>query len=160
MSQRLKSILENRRTAFAYFSILLGFMLIACAARTPHRTSLEIQAFQTREFEALKPMAFNSTVSVFQDLGYIIETASLDTGIITAQSPSVQSGLFDQKQTYTRGTAFVEERRPGFSTVRLNFVETQKVVGKGGSDQPILDPAIYENAFNKIDDAIFIRTAD
>lgn len=153
-----------------YFSILkLGFfaataaiVLGGCMATAPERTSLEIQAFQMQEFETTKQISFNSTVSVFQDLGYIIEAASFETGIITAASPVESSVmLFTMAQTNTRATAFVEQRRPDVTTVRLNFVETQRRSGgygqQSGRDTPIHDPEVYQNAFSRISDAIFIR---
>jgi hypothetical protein len=147
----------------AAFSAVILFG--GCAAQAPQMTSLEIQAFQLKEFETNKTTAFNSTVSVFQDLGYIIDTASLDTGIITSQSPT-ESGFIPfvgMTQTNTRATAFVEERRPGFTSIRLNFVEVQKRSGgygqQSGQDKVILDPAVYENAFEKIEEALFIRSA-
>jgi hypothetical protein len=141
--------------------ILLG----GCAAQAPQKTSLEIQAFQMKEFETDKVTGFNSTVSVFQDIGYIIDAASLETGIITAQSPT-RSGFVPfvgMTQTNTRATAFVEERRPGFTSIRLNFVEVQKASGgygqQSGRDKVIHDPAVYESAFEKISEAVFIRSA-
>lgn len=137
--------------------------LSGCMATAPERTSLEIQAFQMQEFEAPKEVAFNSTVSVFQDLGYIIEAASLSTGIITAASP-VQSSFVPfvgMARTNTRATAFVEERRPGMTSIRLNFVESQTRSGgygqQSGRDTAIHDPDVYQNAFSRISDAIFIR---
>ncbi|WP_018234423.1 hypothetical protein [Thioalkalivibrio thiocyanodenitrificans] len=145
---------------------LAGVLVLGgCAAPAPQMTSLEIQAFQLKEFETDKTTAFNSTVSVFQDLGYIIDTASLETGIITSQSPT-ESGFIPfvgMTQTNTRATAFVEERRPGATSIRLNFVEVQKRSGgygqQSGRDNVILDPAVYENAFEKIEEAVFIRSA-
>lgn len=60
----------------------------------------------------------------------------------------------------TKAMAFVEEIRPGFTTVRLNFVSTKKSSSAYGReaqrDTPILDPAPYQIAFDKIEDAIFV----
>ncbi len=146
---------------FAFVVILLG-----CAAEPPQKkTSLEIQAMQTREFETDKTTAFNSVVSVFQDLGYIIDKADINTGIITVQSPTESGYDFfaGSTQTHTRATAFIEERRSGFTNVRLNFVEVRRASdGYGqqrGQDTVIHDAEVYENAFVKIQEAIFIRTA-
>jgi len=147
--------------ALAAVAVLL---LSGCMATAPEKTSLEIQAFQLQEFETPKGVAFNSTVSVFQDLGYIIEAADRSTGIITAASP-VESGFIlfvGTTKTNTRATAFVEERRAGVTSIRLNFVETQRRSSgygqQSGSDTPIHDPDVYQNAFSRISDAIFIRT--
>jgi hypothetical protein len=43
------------------------------------KTSLELQSIQSREFETTKKIAFASTLSVFQDLGYVIESSVPDT---------------------------------------------------------------------------------
>ena len=60
-------------------------------------------------------------------------------------------------------TAFVEEIRSGFVTVRLNFVESKHLSSNEGQttdrDTPILDPKAYQVAFDKIGDAIFVRSA-
>lgn len=142
--------------------------LSGCA--TPKKvepTSLQIQSFQTKEFETTKAIAFGSVLSVFQDLGYIVASADKDTGFITAASPSGNKTNFWQAlggntaSGQTKATAFVEEIRPGFSTIRLNFVDTQRLSSVYGqntdNDKPILDPQVYQIAFAKIGDAIFVR---
>lgn len=145
------------------------FALTACVAQTrPERTALEIQAIQSREFEADKSMAFGAIVSVFQDAGYIVQSADKDTGFITAASPSGEKTRFweallgSSSSGQTRATAFVEQIRPNFVTVRLNFVNTMRTYGTNGigtdHDQPVLNPDVYEVAFEKIDSAIFVRT--
>lgn len=148
----------------------LAVSLTGCAS-TPKQdpTSLQIQAFQTKEFETQKSTAFAAVISVFQDLGYIIESADKDTGFITAGSPNkTKTGFWEamagvSSSGQTRATAFVEEIRPGFATVRLNFVNTKKRSSLYGQDsqvdEPIIQPAPYQVAFEKVDDAIFIRSA-
>jgi len=129
------------------------------------KTSLELQAFQSQEFEAPKSVVFASTVSVFQDLGYAIANAHLDTGLINAESPTQEGfALFvGQTQDNTVATAFVEEIRKGVTKVRLNFVRVHKTSSgygmAGRKDTPIEDAQTYQNAFLKIKEAVFIRTA-
>ncbi len=130
-------------------------------------TSLEIQAFQTKEFESTKTVVFGSVLSVFQDLGYIVQSADKDTGFITASSPSSNKTGFWQAMAgetadgQTKATAFVENIRPNYVRVRLNFVNSTASSSAYGRsqhlDQPILDPKTYQVAFDKIADAIFIR---
>ena len=128
------------------------------------KTSLEIQAIQAKVFDTKKKVAFASVLSVFQDLGYIIKTSDLVTGFITAKSPT-QSGRTFGGYTMidTNATAFIEELRPGKTKVRLNFVKSEErssVYGaKQKQDTPIEDPTIYNNAFVKIQEGIFIRSA-
>ena len=140
-----------------------------CSIAPPPPAPLQIQAFQSQEFETQKRVAFGSVLSVFQDLGYIVQSADLDTGFITAASPTGSRTswweLLDDSTSsaQTRATAFVEEIRPGFVTVRLNFVDSKHLSSKEGQttdrDTPILDPKAYQAAFNKIGDAIFVRSA-
>ena len=136
------------------------------------KTSLQIQAYQSRSFEVDKKTAFNSAMSVFQDLGYIVNSANLDTGFITAESPtkgakgseaffSLLAGFRVEGRTAV--TAFIEEVSQKSAKIRLNFVERKKSSSEYGRqsnhDDPIQDPKIYQSAFDKISDAIFIRSA-
>ena len=145
-------------------SALLG----GCVTTAPAPTALQIQAVQTKEFDTNKSVAFASAMSVFQDLGYIISSASESTGFITASSPNVnKTNFWDalggvSSNGKTKVTAFVEEIRPGHTTVRLDFVSTQHKSGLYGQtadrDTPITNPKPYQIAFNKIGDAVFIRS--
>ena len=128
----------------------------------PEKSSLELQAFQRREFATTKQIAFAATVSVFQDLGYIIKAADVQSGLITASSPTKNLLFFGSHMSNTEANAFVEEIASKRTFVRINFVETTEGSSDNGqktkSDKPIQDPKIYEAAFNKIQEAIFIRT--
>jgi len=128
------------------------------------KKSLEIQAIQAKEFETTKTVAFASVLSVFQDLGYVITSSEIGTGFITAKSPTKKSmTLFNYRMTDTKATAFVEELRPGITKVRLNFVDSEELSSGYGAKQlnetAVEDPTVYNNAFTKIQEAIFIRTA-
>ena len=123
------------------------------------KSSLELLAMKFREFESNKKMAFASVLSVMQDLSYIINSADIETGFITAKSPTTTkrrpSGSI---MNYTTATAFVEELRPGTTRVRLNFLETYEYTwGADRYDYPIEDPEIYQNAFTKIQEGLFLR---
>jgi hypothetical protein len=152
-------------------SMLVIFSVGISACATPKKiapTSLQIQAFQSKEFEANKSVVFGSVLSVFQDLGYIVSSADKETGFITAASPAGNKTNFWEAlggvstSAHTKATAFIEEIRPGFSTVRLNFVDAKKTSSMYGqssdNDKPILEPIVYQAAFEKIGDAVFIRT--
>jgi hypothetical protein len=148
--------------------LIIAGAIAGCATTSAAPTSLELQSFQAREFETTKTVAFGSVLSVFQDLGYIVASADKDTGFITAASPAgnktgfleALSGVSSSGQT--KATAFVEEIRPGFTNIRLNFVDTKRsssIYGQSADqDKPILDPKVYQSAFGKIEDAIFVRS--
>lgn len=152
--------------------VLAASMLSGCATmgKQQQPTSLQIQSFQTKQFDASKTIAFNSVMSVFQDLGYIIQSANKNTGFITADSPSKNKTSFWDALAHTsasgqtKATAFVENIRPGHTRVRLNFVSTSNLSSAYGQnserDKPILDPKVYRVAFDKIGNAIFVRQGD
>ena len=155
-------------------SILGSAALFFSAACQPHAMPykskldpLALQSMQTQEFETTKAILFASTVSVFQDTGFIIEAADMATGIITAKSPTstipVGFGSYGSSVT-TRASAFVEAARAGYAKVRLNFVEARvekiSLYGSGPSeDIPNESPTYYEGVFNKIREAVFVRAA-
>lgn len=158
-----------------YTSVIIVSTIIAlnhtgCAGgqQKPQMTPLEVQSIQTREFESSKKIVFASVISVFQDLGYTIKSADNDTGLINAESTTQQvtnwqlfAGMILMEQTVA--TAFVEEIRDR-TRVRLNFVTTTQSSSAYGQnsreDVAILDATVYTNAFERIENAIFIRSGE
>lgn len=129
----------------------------------PTKTGLELQAIQKKEFNTTKIIAFASVLSVFQDLGYMVTSSEIQTGYITAKSPTQNElGFGKSIMKDSKATAFIEELRPGYTTVRLNFVESEEWSSGYGNkmlqDNPIEDDSVYNNAFSKIQEAVFIRT--
>lgn len=167
------------------FCVVTAFWVTGCTPPPPKKppmTPIQIENLQSRDYTESKDIVFPSVISVFQDLGYTINEANKDTGIITAESPtkSAHGGgggmMFEllagmgkhgavgsgpsSSYSQTKATAFIETI--GHKThVRLNFVasnETSSFRGQNNrQDKPILDPKVYENAFDKIGSAIFVR---
>lgn len=157
-----------------YLAICGIFALSGCAPAPvqPLRTPLEIQAIQSKSFDATKKITFNSVMSVLQDLGYIVGSASLETGFITAESPLKQDDSSDAMfQYYIRGTSTqnktfvtvsIEEISAKTTKVRLNFLiktTLTKYSPITRDDIQVTDPKAYEIAFDKIGEAIFVRAA-
>ena len=158
--------------------VALAF-LAGCTPPSPVLTPLEIQSLQTREYEHDKAIVFASTMSVFQDLGYIVNSADLDTGLITTESPATSDrATFPARLTImpelmvwsdvtsvmqTKATAFIEQIG-NRSRVRLNFVITRQDSSVHGQtsrrDTPILDTTVYQSAFERIENAIFVRASN
>jgi len=115
---------------------------------------------QIRDFNGKKDVVFPAVVSVFQDLGYNIKSADIATGFVNAESPSTgKKGFWGHRYSRrTTATAFV--RSVGTKVqVRLNFVFTEvdsSIDGDKVNDVPVLDPALYSNAFERIENAIFV----
>ena len=140
-------------------------LLTACMQQAPTMTPLEIQSMQTRQFDASYNTIFSSVMSVFQDIGYTVEAASKETGLITGQSATDSNVAYQiftgsTLNTQTAATAFIEKLK-GKTTVRLNFVQKSKTSSGWGQtnnqDIPITDVTIYQNAFERIESAIFLR---
>ena len=152
------------RVLFALLFVLP--LLGSCQTPGPKLTPVEIQALQTREFETTKDLAFRSVVGVFQDTGYTIDTASLETGLITASGPShteFQPFGGGNVVKIVRATATVEGMPNGKVNVRINLVkqsESSSVYGqRGANSAPILDAQEYENLFSRVQQGIFMRSA-
>jgi hypothetical protein len=147
-------------------ALVLSVLLTGCVQKqyVSTKTSLELQSIQTKEFVAPVKAGFGATMSVFQDLGYIIATADSGTGFITAAGPKSQHFVpfVGQVQKYRKATAFVEGINANKTRVRLNFVDEEESSSgygmKGGSAIPVEDPKLYQEAFEKISKAIFVRT--
>lgn len=144
-------------------AVVLIISLAGCLAPPKStKTALELQSFQAKEFETTKKIAFASTLSVLQDQGYIIGSASLDTGLISGKSPTSSSNkFFYREMSDVKATAFVEEITPGRTKVRLNFVNSTSRSGAYGQrddqDVAIEDPLEYQQIFAKIQQGIFVR---
>ncbi|MDC1159838.1 hypothetical protein OAS96_03870 [Candidatus Pelagibacter sp.] len=150
-----------------FFIPLILIFLAGCETTKPtiNLTPLEIQSMQSRSYDTGKKIVFPSVMSVFQDLGYSINSADINTGLITAESTADSNkmkkfwlGIAEVSQT--KVNAFIEEI--GSETkVRINFVGTKKESSWYGQDDredtQILSPEPYQNAFEKIENAIFIR---
>lgn len=144
---------------------ILAFLAGCATPYQPTKTGLELQSFQKRDFETSKDIAFKSVLTVFQDLGYTIESAHLDTGFITAKSPTSQGAGFlgmSMVMIDTKATAQVDDIRENLTSIRLNFLNRREESGAYGAKSekstPVEDPQVYENAFMKIQESIFIRT--
>ena len=137
------------------------FVLVALSphvGRTQQASTLELQAIQSREFESSLKVAFTAVLSVFQDLAYNINSASLETGLVTAKSPAYNEFEFLVRYTKDeRATAFVEPVGQGRVKIRLSIVRSRRALGRGEEETPVTDPNVYQTAFAKIQNAIFIR---
>ena len=148
-----------------FFSLFLT--LSACQMEPEiNFTPLEIQSMQSRSYDKSKDIVFPSVMSVLQDLGYSIKTADIKTGLITAESTAKSNAAMKfwlgiAEVTQTTADAFIEEIN-GKTKVRINFINMVKQSSSWGQDdrqdKQILDPAPYQNAFEKVENAIFVRS--
>ena len=155
-----------KKKIFIVIALVTSVLVTGCVQKryVSDKTSLELQAIQTREFDSKVKAGFGATMSVFQDLGYIIATADTQSGLITAAGPKSQHfrPLVSQVIKYRKATAIVESINAKKIRVRLNFVDEEESSSsfgmRGGSAIPVENPIVYQEAFEKISKAIFVRT--
>jgi hypothetical protein len=155
---------------FAVAAIAVSVALSAAPAfakdKKPELSPLQLQSMQTKDFEANKEVVFASVMTVMQDAGYRIENADLATGIITGMGSSkgkmvysLWSGFGKSKKTPIVSSYI--EQIGGVTRVRLNFVMAKVKSSLYGSqpqdEEPITEAEVYQDAFSKIDQALFIR---
>ncbi|MBB5687209.1 hypothetical protein [Sphingobium boeckii] len=141
----------------------------AHAKKEPKISGLELQQMQSKDIEGSKEIVFGAVMSVFQDAGYRIQAADKDTGLITglgSTSGKVTYNLFmgfGKSKKTPIVSAYIEQIGPGITRVRINFVMGKlksTIYGAGAQDEePILDPIVYQEAFEKIDQAVFLRAS-
>lgn len=149
-------------------SIALGSAPTYAKDKKVELSPLQLQSMQTKDFEANKEMVFASVMTVMQDAGYRIENADLATGIITGIGSSkgkmvysLWSGFGKSKKTPIV-SSYIEQIGP-MTRVRLNFVMAKVKSSLYGSqpqdEEPITEAEVYQDAFNKVDQALFIRAS-
>jgi hypothetical protein len=151
--------------------VMMAGALVATGApakKPPQVSGLELQQIQSHSFEASKNVVFASVVTVLQDSGFRIGSADKETGLLTAIGTSERHMTwvpfvgFGSSKKNPVVTAFIEERGQG-TRVRLNFVMAKiknNQYAANSDEEAILDPAVYKDAFEKIDKEVFIRQAE
>lgn len=153
--------------AIVYLSF--GAPIAVAKEKKQEITSLQIQAMQSRDVEGSYKTVFASVISVLQDAGYRIENADRDTGLVTGVGSSKGKLTYNLFTGFGKSkkspivSAFIEEINSTTSRVRLNFVMAQLKSNAYGSqpqdEEPILDAAVYQDAFEKINQAVFVRNS-
>lgn len=149
-------------------AISLTLSVSAVAAKDKKPSGLALQQIQSRDFDANYDSVFPSVVTVLQDAGYRIQSADKNSGLITGVASTkskLSYGLtgWGKKKKTPVVSAFVEARGTSAARVRLSFVMAKtksSLYGMNSADEdPILDAAIYQDAFEKISQALFVRTS-
>jgi hypothetical protein len=109
----------------------------------PTEEQMKIRNLQTRTFDvAERRVAMRGVISALQDLGFIIERANEPLGLVTA-------ARFAEPRYYdvVGVTVIVREENETQTTIRANAIY---------NNQPITDPAVYQNFFATLERALFI----
>ena len=151
-------------------ALVAGVFALAVAsptlAKDPPLTGLALQQIQARDFEANVDMLFPSIVTVLQDSGYRITEADRASGFISGVGSTEQKTTFHiwhgfgKKKEIPMVSVFVEQRGPNISRARINFVLSKaKDRNTFTDEQPLTDPAVYKDAFERVEKELFVRIA-
>ncbi|HKT84949.1 MAG TPA: hypothetical protein VJQ77_02555 [Novosphingobium sp.] len=153
--------------AGAIISALVCAGPVAAKEKAAALTGLQLQQIQSHDIEADKSVVFSSVMSVLQDAGYRIQAADLETGLITGLGSS-QGKLtynlfwgFGKSKKTPFVSAYIEKIGPSVTRIRLNFVmakvKSNLYSSQPQDEEPIIDAAVYKDAFEKVDQAVFLR---
>ena len=150
----------------------------------PARTPVELQAIQTREFEADKRQVMSALIAVFQDEGYRINQTDFDIGVVSATTPEEKQfaelvGSFLDKEMKAQITesapsfgkiifpftsqrtinAVVSEISPLRSKLRITMIVEAKTLSPAVAPYSGTDtnPERYQSIFAKIQQGLFLK---
>ena len=146
--------------------LLIGLSLISGCTKQANfvstKTPVELMAMQVKRFEVSKDIAFASTVATFQNEGYKIVSADIQSGFVTAEGPTKESFILfvGNAMDTLKASAFIEKIGKE-AQIRLNFVNEQKTSSgygmEGETSVPIEEPEFYRDIFSKISKAVYLR---
>ena len=86
----------------------------------PKLTPLEVSTMQTREYEITRRLAFDTVMGMYQDMGYIIEEADWETGLITASQRSRGGSAFFKINESHQASTFIRSMGEKKVKIRIN----------------------------------------
>lgn len=150
----------------AFPLVMVTAATVAHAERAPQVTGLALQQIQARDMDTTPDIAFPAVMTVLQDSGYRITSADRATGLISATGSTESKTTYNiwfgigKKKEVPIVSAFIESRGPNLTRIRLNFVMSVAKSRNSFSDEtPVTEPAVYKDAFERIEKEVFTRQA-
>jgi hypothetical protein len=147
--------------------LVSGATASAKEPKAPPMSGLQLQQFQSHEFNYAYGIVFSSTLSVLQDLGYVIKSGDKETGLITAEgindSRSSSMGL-RVTTSVPSVSAFIEPVSQNSTRVRFMFTVKETrfrsgIVLEKESQFMVTDQSVYQAAHEKVEAAAFVRSS-
>jgi len=132
-----------RTNIYKWLTILVVLLTVGCATQNSHvlsdSSAVELRSFQTRTFDTTDAhQMLRTTISVLQDLGFIIDKTDEDLGMVTGTKLSGYQ---------IRMTIIVRPRGETQLVVRASAIYNNK---------PIEDPMPYQDFFTALEKGIFL----
>ena len=132
------------RKGLSFFvALLVLFSLSSCVTTrgnvlgTP-QTQVQMRNYQSRSFETKdQAMVLRAVIATLQDLGFIVEKADKDLGIVSGTS-------------FTNGSKIT-------ASVRAVGKKTVVRVNAESGYSPITNPMAYQNFFNSLSQSLFLE---
>jgi hypothetical protein len=156
-----------RKVAVLFFALIsvTSTPVLSKDKDQPQLSAIQLQQIQTHEVDHPYKVVFSATLGVLQDLGYVIKSGDVESGLITAEATIESKTTWLTKVTTRQPsvTAVVEPSSSGSSKVRLNFIVKESQLSGGSllkeKQEMVTDIAVYKAAFEKIDAAAFLRSS-
>ncbi len=131
-------------------ALALSLLATSCASPKPAPNLLaptdeqmKLRSMQSRSFEVSdRSLAIRGVIEALQDLGFIIERANADLGLVSA-ARFAEPRYFDVVSV----TVTVRRKNPQEVEIRANAIY---------NNEPVSDPKVYQNFFATLERSMFI----
>lgn len=130
----------------------------------PQISDVELQALQTREYDATEDQLFSSVIGAFQSYGFVVQSADRSTGLVIAKTTSeaeINSFSGITRTEFNKATAFIErvaEKRVSIRVSIVKHVSATGAYGAHGEKEAMRTlPNIYQGIFSKIEKSLFLK---
>ena len=147
---------------FKVFPVFIVLGLFGCETlkqdgpqKEDGRPSFNVESMQTENIKASKRLVFDSTITVFKKMGYVILSSDFQTGIISAKRAEEENS--SDEGDYNVVAASVRqinsetvELRVGTSTNTLTNIPIHYQSQVADSDTSVTNINLYSNTFRRV----------